>query len=295
MNLLEFQQRFATEEACLIHLEESRWGVDSAKRFCPHCGSYKTYKFKSGKLFKCGDCRKQFTAKIGTIFSDSKIPLTKWYLAIYLSGSLKKGISSVQLSKYIGVTQKTSWFMLHRIRTVFENTDNGHMLGGGGLPVEIDETYYGKNGHKPGPSNKAAIFGMVERGGTVRTSHVKSAGARVLLPAISNNIAHGSVIYSDQARVYKSLMRRGYQHDSVNHSISEYARGVVSTNTIEGFWSHFKRTIIGTYHVVSIKHLNSYVNETAYRYNTRKFNDGERFEAWFDAAGCRMKYKELIG
>jgi transposase-like protein len=219
MNLLEFQQNFATEEACVLHLEESRWGKDGASRFCPHCGSYKTYKFKSGKLFKCGDCRKQFTAKIGTIFSESKIPLTKWYLAIYLSGSLKKGISSVQLSKYIGVTQKTSWFMLHRIRSVFENTDNKNMLGGGGTPVEVDETYYGKNNGIQGPGNKAAVFGMVERGGNVRASHVKSTGARTLLPAIKDNIADGSVVYSDQAQVYKSLIRHGYQHASVSTSM----------------------------------------------------------------------------
>lgn len=294
MNLLEFQQKFATEEACLLHLEQSRWGIDGAERFCPHCGSFKTYKFKSGKLFKCGDCRKQFTAKVGTIFSDSKVPLTKWYLAIYLASSLKKGISSVQLSKYTGVTQKTAWFMLHRIRAVFEKTDNGHMLGGGGSPVEVDETYYGKNTHKSGPGDKATVFGMVERGGAVRASHVKSAGARILLPMINNNIATGSIVYSDQAQVYKSLYRRGYQHDSINHSAGEYARDKVSTNTIEGFWSHFKRTIVGTYHVVSVKHLNRYANESAYRYNSRKSTDYERFDAWFGAAGCRLKYKELI-
>lgn len=221
MNLLEFQQKFATEEACLLHLEQSRWGAEGENRYCPHCGSVKTYKFKSGKLFKCGDCRKQFTAKIGTIFSESKVPLTKWYLAIYLASSLKKGISSVQLSKYTGVTQKTAWFMLHRIRTVFENTDNNDMLDGG---VEMDETYVGgKTRRLPNSSqfsNKMAVMDIVEKRkgtGRVKTSVTKHADATIALPFIRASIKQGIPIHTDESRIYNRVSRE-FPHEFVNHS-----------------------------------------------------------------------------
>jgi len=296
MNLLDFQQKFGTEEACLKFLEEARWGKDGKNRYCPHCGSLKTYKFKSGKLYKCGDCRKQFTAKIGTIFSDSKIPLYKWFLAIYLSSSLKKGISSIQISKYLGVTQKTAWFMLHRIRLTFASTGNDGMLEG---IVEVDETYTGTGNHykerRRGGADLAVIFGMVERGGRVRIRHVPSAGARVLQPIIAKNVKQDSTIYSDGAQVYKALPSMGYDHDSVTHSAKEYARKGVHVNTIEGLWSELHRSIYATYHFVSVKHLQQYCNESEFKYNTRELDDGGRFEAWFQRIACRLRYRELIG
>src|SRR3990167_8584161 len=137
MNLIEFQQKFGSEAVCLDYLEQARWPNE---RYCPHCNSTKTYKFSDGRLFKCGTCRKQFTAKVGTIFSDSKIPLNKWFMAIYLATSLKKGISSIQLSKYIGITQKSSWFLLHRIRYAVESDGKGNPLDG---DVEMDEFWSG--------------------------------------------------------------------------------------------------------------------------------------------------------
>ena len=295
MNLVEFQQKFGTEQACLEYLEQVRWPKG---RYCPHCGSVKTYKFADGKLFKCGDCRKQFTAKVGTIFKDSKVPLYKWFLAVYLATSLKKGISSVQLSKYIGVTQKTSWFMLQRIRFALEKSGGGILEG----VVEVDETYLGGKGKNRAKErrgseygyNKQVVMGMVQRGGKVKIKHIKSAGARALLPEIQQNIATNTKIYSDEYGAYKTLHRLGYPHGTVHHRTMQFRNGDAHTQTIEGIWSHFKRGINGTYHHVSAKHLQKYCSEYEYRYNTRDITDIERFSEWFGSSLCRLKYKELI-
>lgn len=287
--MVEFQQKFNDEQACLDYLAQSRWGD---KAICVHCGSIKTYKFSSGKLFKCGDCRKQFTAKVGTIFSDSKVPLYKWFLAIYLATSLKKGISSVQLSKYIGVTQKTAWFILQRIRHALEKSGNGFMLE---KEIEVDETYVGgtrKLAQKY--DNKSVVFGMVQRGGKAKIKHVKTAGARILLPEIKAGVKPATTIYSDEWRGYDTLPQLGFPHGTVNHSRREFKLGDVHTNTVEGFWSHFKRGIDGIYIHVSPKHLQKYCNEYQYRYNTRDISDMERFSQWFAHSLCRLTYKELI-
>ncbi|MDX2776656.1 IS1595 family transposase [Streptomyces caniscabiei] len=290
---MEFQQVYGTEEACLTYLAEKRWGKDQKDRFCPHCGSYATYAFKNGKLYKCKDCSKQFTVKVGTIFTDSKVPLTKWFLAIYLATSLKKGISSVQLSKYAGVTQKTAWFMLQRIRYAIEDNPDG-MLGG---EVEVDETYVGgkprayeKGKRKP----KAVVFGMIQRNGNIKVSHEVSSGARVLIPKIKENVRRGTIIYSDQWRAYSTLQWRQYTHLSVNHGELEFVRRLTHTQNIEAAWSHFKRSLIGVYHSVSIKHLQKYCSEFEYRYNTRTMDDKERFDAWFDKLHAHLPYKELV-
>ncbi len=291
MNLVEFQQKFSSEQACLDYLEKARWGN---KAICPHCGSLKTYKFTNGKLFKCGDCRKQFTAKVGTIFSDSKVPLYKWFLAIYLATSLKKGISSVQLSKYAGVTQKTAWFMLQRIRYALEK-GNDDLLSGS---VEIDETYIGgksRNRAFKKLAEKSVVFGMVERDGNSRLKHVKSSGVRVLMPEITKNVTPLSQIYSDQWQAYKTLGRRGYKHSVVNHLTQQYVAGLTHTQNIENIWSQLKRSIYGIYHHVSPKHLQKYCSETEFRYNTRKLDDSERFKNWFININNRLTYMELIG
>ncbi|MGI8636075.1 MAG: IS1595 family transposase [Segetibacter sp.] len=290
MNLVEFQQKFSSEQECLNYLEKARWGD---KAICPHCGSIKTYRFKSGVLFKCGDCRKQFTAKVGTIFSDSKVPLYKWFLAIYLATSLKKGISSVQLSKYAGVTQKTAWFMLQRIRFALEK-GNGDLLSGN---VEVDETYVGgkaQNRAYKKVAEKAVVFGMVERDGNSKLKHVRSSVARVLLPEISKSVVTASQIHSDQWGAYKTLPQRGYNHSVVNHVTQQYVTDLSHTQNIENIWSQLKRSIYGIYHHVSPKHLQKYCSETEYRYNTRKMTDIERFYAWFLRSNNRLKYKELI-
>ena len=291
MNLLDFQNQFPTETACLEYLEQQRWANG---RYCPHCGSYETYKFKDGRLFKCSDCKKQFTVKVGTIFSDSHVPLQKWFYAVYLNTSLKKGISSIQLSKYLGITQKSAWFMLQRIRYSMSHNSFDKPLEG---IVEIDETYVGgKSPRSVAYENKAVVFGAVERGGRAKLKHVRSSGSRVLIPEVARSISSRATIYSDQLNAYKTLAKRGYIYESVNHSKLEFARGNVHTNTIEGgVWDHLKLSLSAIYIGVSPKHLQKYCNEFDFRYNTRELNDGQRFGEWFRFInGKQLTYKSLI-
>lgn len=293
MNLSEFHTTFSSEEKCIAYLALQRWGDTP---ICPHCTGATSYTYASGKLFKCATCRKQYTVRVGTIFSESKLPLTQWFLAIYLATSLKKGISSTQLSRYLGVTQKTAWFMLQRIRYALEHSGSDAILSG---TVEIDETYIGGKSENKAfkrvtNQDKAVVFGMVERSGKAKILHLKSAGARVLLPKIDAHIAKDSTIYSDQYRAYISLNSRGYIHSAVNH-FKYFKDGDAHTNSIEGLWSHLKRGINGVYHQVSPKHLQKYCSEYEYRYNTRHMTDFERFTDWFGSSLCRLTYKELIG
>lgn len=274
------------------YLEKIRWG-DTAK--CPHCDSEKTYKFSSGKLFKCGSCRKQFTVKIGTIFGDSKISLQKWFLVIYFATSLKKGISSIQVHKYVGVTQKTAWFMLQRIRYAIENNTYEKKLGN---ETEIDETYIGGNrrGSKRGrgAEHKTSVIGIAERQGEVRAEVTADTTSRTVAKIVRENVQIGAVMYSDEYPVYNCLVKQGFNHKTCNHSAKQYVIGDVHTNTIEGFWSHLKRGVDGVYHHVSRKHLNKYVKEYEYRYNTRTMTDFQRFTDWFNSAENNLTYLKLI-
>ena len=293
MSLLTLQQAFPTDDICLAFLEQQRWGKDGKNRYCPHCASVTTYKYKDGKLYKCADCHKQFTVTIGTVFEGSHLPLQKWFYAIYLNTSLKKGISSIQLAKYLEITQKSAWFMLQRIRHGLRAADNTFLNG----VVEVDETYVGgrRRGGRTGTADKAAIFGAVERKGRVQLQHVKSSGSRTLIPEVTRRIAPGSTVYSDQWQAYRTLYRYGYEHDTVNHGVEEFVRGIVHTNTIEGgVWSHLKKSLNAIYISVSRKHLQSYCAEFEYRYNTREMKDDERFNWWFKNCNGRLRYKELI-
>lgn len=296
MNLVQFQQKFGTEEACLAHLEVSRWGVNGERRCCPHCGSVKTYKFASGKLFKCGDCRKQFSVKIGTMFTDSHVPLHKWFLAIYLAFSLKKGISSIQLSKYLGVTQSTAWFMLQRIRNTIVSSGNSQLLG----DSQIDETYIGGNKHDGkrgrGATGETPVIGIVEASGDeLRMTAMADTKSRTIRPLIRKHIQIGNTGMTDEYRSYNGLEAEGYDHQRVNHSAKQWVNGMATTNRIEGVWKHLKAGIDTIYIHVSPKHLQLYCNEYQYRYNTRKMDDFTRFEAWFELCTGRLRYKELVG
>lgn len=289
--LIEFLQTYSNEKTCIDQLVKDRWGAEVT---CPLCGTINTklYTLASGKL-KCASCRQTFSARVGTIFEDSKIHLQKWFLAIYLATSLKKGISSVQVSKYLGITQKSAWFMLQRIRHAIFSDDSRDLEG----EVEIDETYIGgkvSNHTNKKEELKEVVFGMVERDGEVRIKHVKSSGFRTLMPEIEKTIAAGNTIYSDQWRAYMSLNRRGYNHQTVNHGNKEYVVGKIYTQNIENIWSQLKRSIYGVYHQVSPKHLQLYCNEVEYRYNTRKLSDLQRFHRWFGLiVGKRLEYKDL--
>ena len=291
-SVLQFQKHFDTDEKCRLYLEQQRWGYTPA---CPHCASTNVGRFKSDvRIFKCRErqCRKKFSVTVGTIYENTKIPLTKWFLATYILTNHSKGISSHQLASWLGITQKSAWFLNHRIREML--TDKAPELLKG--IVEVDETYVGgkQTGARRGPADKAVVFGAVERGGKAMIKHVPSSGVRVLIPEIHKNISPEATIYSDQYGSYKSLKRRGYTHTTVNHSKLEFARGLVHTNTIEGAWAHFKLGIAAIYLGVSVKHLQLYCSEFEYRYNTKEMTDYERFTSWFGNCRGRVTYKKLI-
>lgn len=292
LNLIKFFQQFPNEQSCRDYLETMRW---NGVTVCPHCKSVRIWRFTNGKLWKCSSCKKQFTVRVGTIFSDSKLPLQKWFLAIYLATSLKKGISSMQLAKYLDITQKTAWFVLHRIRYAM-----GIVGDKSGLEdeVEADENYFGEstrnNSKKFGEASKekAAVFGMVQRKGSVILKYVETFGKAALLEHINKHIKRGSRIITDENPSFIGLKREEFQHDIINHK-RHYGIGDIHTNSIEGMWSQMKRGIYGIYHHVSKKHLQQYCEEFSFRHNTRKNNGMERFEAWFNLLGCRLTYNFL--
>jgi transposase-like protein len=281
---------------------------------CPHCGGVDRISKMKGKstrigAYKCYQCRAPFTVKIGTIFEASHVKLHLWLQAIFLMASSKKGISSNQLHRTLGVTLKTAWFMSHRIREAMRDGNLGP-LGGNGLIVEADETYWGakkekrtmttrgnaftKSG-KTGPSNKRAILGLVERGGSVRTFHIMQATKQNVAALVSDNIAHESMLFTDESRLYPEVGKTFLDHMTVRHSAGEYARGGVHTNTIENVFSVFKRGMNGTYQHCAEKHLHRYLAEFDFRYNRRValgVNDISRAGAILDGVvGKRLTYE----
>lgn len=299
-NLVQMMQYFTSEEICLEHLKQVRWqdGI-----FCPHCGNEKVYHFSDKKRFKCASCRKQFTSKVGTIFEDSKIPLQKWFFAIYILTSHKKGISSLQLSKDIGVTQKTAWFILHRLRHASQTKAFNAPLSN---VVEADETYVGgkeKNKHasKRTPNTqgrstatKTPVLAAIERNGFVKAATVENVDSKSVGNFIANNVVLGSELMTDEFRVYRTIQWL-YKHKFVKHGEGEYVADGCHTNTCEGFFSLLKRGIVGIYHSVSAKHLNNYLQEFTFRYNSRKYSEGGRFDLLLNSCHAkRLTYKSLI-
>ena len=297
-SLHEMVAAFPDEQSCIDHLRSIRW-KDGA--FCPHCGSVKIYHFSDKRTHKCGDCRARFSIKVGTIFEDTKIGLHKWFMAIYLITAHKKGIASTQLAKDIAVTQKTAWFMLHRLRHAAETKSFAAPLKG---MVEADETYIGgkeKNKHankkvpgSQGGANKAAVFGMLERGGELRAKKVPDAKAVTVQGEIAAHVAPGTNIMTDEHRGYTGLEGR-YHHHTVNHSAGEYVKHYfIHTNGLEGAWSLFKRHVYGIHHFVSTKHLDRYLGEFTFRYNRRQAGEGERMNDFLGRTAGRLTYKALI-
>lgn len=261
-----FIERFPDDAACLEEVKQLRFGNDIN---CPKCVRQNHfYRVKGRTAYACSFCGHHIYPLKDSIFDHSSTPLTTWFYAIYLMAQTRSGMSAKTLERMTGVTYKTAWRMFHQIRKLM--AEDGMPLFG---QVEVDETYIHPNPQRRSTAkshNSQVVFGMVERGGRAKVKHVKSAGSRVLIPAIRENIRPASTIYSDEARVYGKLAVWGYQHDSVIHSVGEYVRGNVHTQNIENLWSNAKRGIRGVYRHVSAKHLQGYIDEYAFRYSYRK-------------------------
>ncbi len=279
---------FKDEATCLRYFEQLRFkGGD----YCPHCKHDKIQRFADGKRYRCAKCRKDFRIMTGTLFGETKIPMQKWFIAIYLLTTAKKGISSIWLSEQIGVTQKTAWYMDHRIR---EAMKQGHAKLFG--TVEVDETYLGgKHRRQYGFRKKAPIMGMTERGGSIKAYHVPNRETHTILNKMTEHVDKKAYVMSDEAGVYKKLTRLGYRHGSVKHGKKHWARGDINTNSIESFWALFKRGYHGTYHTMSRKHLQRYIDEFAFRFNHRNKPMHEKFTdtVVLVSQSGKMSYKNL--
>lgn len=272
---------FHDEAKATAHLEANRWPSGAT---CPHCGSDRVRKMEGATqagMFLCNDCRDKFTVRTGSVMERSHVPLHKWLLATHIMAASKKGMSALQMSRMIGVTYKTAWFLCHRIREAMDGADTSGPLGGANKVVEADETYVGgkaKNRAFRKPADKQPVVALVERDGNVRRFHVANVTAKQLRGLIVTNIDRASHLMTDEAPVYTRVGREFAGHSVVNHSAKEYVTtgGFKHSNTAENFFSIFKRGVIGTYHHLSEAHLGRYCREFDLRYNTRDMNDSER-------------------
>ncbi len=302
--LLEAIRYFADADVCLWFVANLRWpgGIE-----CPRCGHGEHSFLKTRSIWKCKGCKKQFSVKLGTIFEDSPLGLDKWLPALWMIVNCKNGVSSYEMARALGVTQKTAWFMLHRIRLAMQ-TETFGKIGG---EVEIDETFIGGRARfmhaarrrakikGTGPMGKAAVMGLLERHGedghsTVRAQVVPNTRKKTLGPAVREHVESGAEVFTDALLSYSDLSE-DYTHGVIDHAEC-YAKGRIHTNGLENFWSLVKRAIKGTYVRVEPVHLVRYLDEQSFRFNTRKMTDGMRFlRAAVRIVGKRLTYAELIG
>jgi transposase-like protein len=298
-SIFDLIKAFPTEQSCIDHLEKLSWNGNPVSPFNAESKVYKC----AGNKYKCKITGKYFNVRTNTIFDNTKIPLQKWFLALYVFSSHKKGISSHQLAKDISVTQKSAWFLLHRLRYAFDHPNFKKTVGN---VVEIDEcgiggqSYYKhankktKNVEGATISNKTSVIGLKERGGNVIAKVVADRTKETLLPIVYECVDKDSVLMTDELVSYQSLGNH-FEHYTVNHSAKEYVNEMAHTNGIENFWSHLKRGIDGIYHSISVEHLQSYIDEFTLRFNTRKFGTQMRFDFILSAiSGKKLTYQKLI-
>lgn len=303
--LIEAVEYFSDPDNCLEYLVAKRWprGVT-----CPQCGSTKVGFLAKQRRWQCAvkHSRRQFSVKVGTIFEDSPLPLEKWLPVAWMIANCKNGVSSWEIHRAVGVTQKTAWFMLHRIRLAMQDECSGGKLGG---EVEVDETYIGgraRNMHKArreralegkggGSVGKVGVQAMLQRGGKIRAEVIPDSKLTTLVPNVRKHVEKGAHVFTDEAQAYFGLQAE-YTHDVINHAIT-YVEGNVHTNGIENFWSLLKRGLNGTYVSVEPFHLFRYVDEQAFRFNNRKpADDQHRFSLLMrKVTGKRLTYRELTG
>lgn len=310
-NIISLTSYFNTKEKCQQAIIESRWADGDV--VCPYCGTHHCSKRGDGR-FRCNHCLKNFSCLVGTIFENTKLPLIKWFVAMYLISSHKKGVSSHQLSRDLDITQASAWYMLQKIRLLYPQSDAEAFEG----TVECDEVYIGgkekwkhksmRTPHTQGRSTKTKtpVFGMMERtyiedekGDVIPMSYVHAfvvdkTDKATLQPIIKQFVAEGSTVITDELNAYCGLEKIGYSHGVVRHGDEEYVNGDMFTNSIEGFWSHFRRMITGCYHDVSDEHLQGYIDEAVYRWNTRKASESERFSDMFSRSiGLIVRWSEI--
>ena len=268
MDLMKLMERFDTSEQCRAYLEGLRW---RDKVTCPRCQSEKISRIRERNQFDCDSCRYQFSVTAGSIFHDSHLPLPKWFAAVYLMCEARKGVSANQLKRTLGVSYKTAWYLCHRIRKAMKEANPAPLKG----TVEVDETYIGGHrrhvGHKAYRANKTMVLGAIERGGNVRLRVERRNDRKTLHEFIKKNtLPETARIVTDEWPAYRGIADHDTKHETVNHHEEEWVRGDVHTNTVEGVWSLFKRSVVGSYHQVSAKHLDRYLDEFEWRFNGRK-------------------------
>lgn len=305
-NLHEAVHYFKDEQFCREHLAKMRW--PDGKVVCPKCGQKGAYRYCDFKFYKCKSvtCKNRFSVTAGSIYENTKIPLSKWFIAMYLISAHKKGISSCQLARDLGIGQKAAWFLLHRIRTLLVEQAPELLTE----VVEVDETWIG--GKMKNKSNKkrkesrdlngfantshlTPVMGMVERSGRAKFHIIcRRASDATFKEIVKQYVDTNALVITDSHMGYIGLDKLFAGHESINHTIEEYARGTVHTNTVEGLFAFLKRSILGIYHHVSVKHLMAYCNENAYRYSNRWTTDAARFKTLITRMDGRLKYADLI-
>lgn len=267
MNLVSLIERYGNEDKCRAYLEELRWpdGV-----VCPRCASTSISRIQKPRVFDCNSCGYQFSVTSGTIFHDSHLPLWKWFLTAYMMVEAKKGVSANQIKRTINVSYKTAWYLCHRIRAAMTVEAPTPLAG----TVEVDETYVGGTKRHVGhgfKGNKTAVIGAIQRQGDARLQVISRADRKTLHGFIKNHVAPDTeAIYTDEWAPYQGIADENTRHETVNHKAEEWVRGDVHTNSIENVWSLFKRSVVGSYHKVTTKHLDAYLDELEWRFNNRE-------------------------